>query len=101
MNALLRTTEVDGRTIHKCGVCGTTLRPGQPHSSLRPRAHQSIDMLTVYDPSVEHHGPADLSTEGLREFYHGDPVKSKNKGRVISGPLEYDAETMTHRESAQ
>jgi len=35
-----------------CSVCGTYLRTGQPHSGLKPEPHQSLDMLTVYEPEV-------------------------------------------------
>jgi len=48
MNAILNDP---GTHSQRCGVCGTTLRPGQPHSSLRPTAHQSMDMLTVTLPA--------------------------------------------------
>jgi hypothetical protein len=38
-----------GRVV-RCEVCGTLLRPGQPHSAVEPEPHQTLDMLTVVEP---------------------------------------------------
>ena len=38
-----------GRVV-RCEVCGTLLRPGQPHSGVEPEPHQTLDMLTVVEP---------------------------------------------------
>jgi hypothetical protein len=38
-----------GRVV-RCEVCGTLLRPGQPHSAVEPEPHQTLDMMTVVEP---------------------------------------------------
>lgn len=33
--------------VLQCSVCGTLLRPGQPHHALRPTPHRALNALIV------------------------------------------------------
>lgn len=32
-----------------CAICGTRIRPGQPHSALEPEPHQTVGALVVHE----------------------------------------------------
>lgn len=34
---------------YQCSDCGTLIRPGQPHTALKPRPHQSFAALIVHE----------------------------------------------------
>jgi hypothetical protein len=36
----------------RCLVCGTRIRPGQPHSALAPEAHYTVDALLVREEAA-------------------------------------------------
>lgn len=38
---------VEGSEAKVCLACGTRLRPGQPHSALKPWPHEALNMLMV------------------------------------------------------
>lgn len=57
-----------------CSICGTYLRAGQPHSALKPVAHQTLDMLTVVEP-------ADFEEREERAAEERLELKRRERGR--------------------
>ncbi len=72
-----------GGRVLQCSECGTLLRPGQPHSALKPTPHQSIGALIVIEPEE-----VTRALDGSHgEIYEDDGDGRSTAGRLVT--LEY------------